>query len=179
MKTTGVLLILAISGGMAVSVQGQVLDGARLTTPEWMRVDRSAHSVSLEITAAQTGSNNGWNLNGHAHGEVAIVVPAGYEIFIVFRNADRRRPHVISIGSPPGDGQDVLEPGGRPAHDGPGSMSNRMAGATGPGETDLVALRADRPGEYAIKCAVPGHQDAGMWLRLEVSEQGAAGLTVR
>ena len=45
---------------------------------EWIRTDTAARTVTLDLVAGQDGTNGGWNFNGHANGDVTVVVPEGF-----------------------------------------------------------------------------------------------------
>ena len=45
------------------------------------------------------------------------------------------------------------------------------------GENDAVTFTADKAGEYALICYVPGHAAAGMWINFTVADGGTAGVT--
>jgi hypothetical protein len=62
---------------------------ASLSVPDWMSVDEAGMTVTLEIVAGKDDSNNRWNFNGYSRGNGTIVVPAGYNVVINFRNDDR------------------------------------------------------------------------------------------
>ena len=74
---------------------------ASLSVPDWMSVDEAGKTVTLEIIAGKDDSNNRWNFNGYSRGNGTIVVPAGYDVVINFRNDDPNIAHSICVDSGP------------------------------------------------------------------------------
>ncbi len=76
---------------------------AGLSVPDWMSVDEAGKTVTLEIVAGKDDSNNRWNFNGYSRGNGTIVVPAGYNVVINFRNDDPNIAHSIGVDSGTGN----------------------------------------------------------------------------
>lgn len=149
---------------------------AELTMPDWITVDEDAQTVTIDLVAGQTDANNKWNYNGHANGDVTVVVPQGYEVTMNFSNQDQLQPHSVAVMSGMGtwpaqftDPQPVFE----------GAMSSNptdMQGATMAGESETITFTASEAGDYALVCLVPAHALTGMWIGFRVSADGSAGL---
>jgi sulfocyanin len=148
-----------------------------LMMPDWMTVDASASTATIELVAGMTDANNSWNFNGYYGGNAAIVVPAGYTVTVNFSNRDPVNPHSVGIdadtsGTWPAmfqDPQAVFE----------GAMSSNptsMAEATLPGASETLTFVADAAGEYTMVCYIPAHAATGMWIYLRVSAEGDAGV---
>ena len=163
----------------AESTAGDRATPTEMTMPDWIQVDRTASTATLEVVAGKTDANNSWNFNGYADGEVVVVVPVDYEITVDFRNADQVVAHSLGIDekrtSWPAtfdDPQPVFE----------GAMTESptsMSGATQPGESETLVFTADEAGEYTMVCYIPGHASAGMWIYFTVSAEGEAGMRKR
>lgn len=59
-----------------------------------------------------------------------------------------------------------------------GASSPDPTTGIGPGKTQTFAFVAGKVGTYALVCAVPGHEAAGMWDTLKVARGGTASITI-
>lgn len=167
------------AGASEGAAAGQQQAARELTMPDWMQVDRSARTATLEIVAGKTDANNSWNFNGYADGEVEVVVPVDFEITVDFRNADQVMAHSLGIDelqeSWPATFQNP-----RPVFQGAITSSpTTMDGATQPGQSEIIVFTADSAGEYAMVCYIPAHASQGMWIYFTVSPDGEAGMRKR
>lgn len=148
--------------------------GPQQELPDWMQVDDSNQTVSMEVIAAKTSANSNWNFNGYASGDATITVPRGYEITIEFSNEDPAVAHSLGIDELM-DRWPATFKAPEPVFEGaittnPTSMSR----ATAPGSSETINFTADQAGEYAMVCYIPGHATAGMWIHFNVSSDGSA-----
>lgn len=144
--------------------------------PSWMSVDHEAKTVTMDIVAGKTDAYNHWNFNGYAKGEATVVVPVGYTVTINFKNDDPVMVHSLGIG-PLEDTFPAMFTDVKPAFE--GAMSSNptdMTNATKPGASETLTFTADKAGDYAMICLIPGHAMAGMWIKFSVSADGQAGL---
>jgi uncharacterized cupredoxin-like copper-binding protein len=146
---------------------------AGLTTPGWMLVDATNQTVELEIAAGSDAVNNYWNFNGLYAGNGSITVPQGYTVTINFANADPAQPHSVGIGESM-DTYPAMFENPQPAF--AGAISPDATTGTAPGGTATVTFTADRAGEFAMICYVPGHAVAGMVIPFIVSADGSSGV---
>ncbi len=151
--------------------------GAQQGLPDWMQVNDSNQTVAMEVVAARTSANSNWNFNGYANGNATITVPRGYEITIEFSNEDPAVAHSLGIDELM-DRWPATFKAPEPVFEGaittnPTSMSR----ATAPGSSETITFTADRAGEYAMVCYIPGHATAGMWIHFNVSSDGTAGFS--
>ncbi|MGH7566271.1 MAG: sulfocyanin-like copper-binding protein, partial [Gemmatimonadota bacterium] len=72
-------------------------DMGAISTPEWMTVDPTAKTVTMDIQAGGSDVNNYWNYNGLYAGHGSFTVPQGYAVTINFTNADPTQPHSLGI----------------------------------------------------------------------------------
>jgi FtsP/CotA-like multicopper oxidase with cupredoxin domain len=140
--------------------------------PSWFRV--SGNQVEMDVVAGATPAGNYWNFNGARNGEMTITVPQGAQVTLRFRNDDPAMVHSIGVaqhtGAPP------PQPATDPVFSGAITPdAGSPTDATKTGEMETITFTADRPGEYALYCYVPGHAAAGMWVRFNVG--GTAGVT--
>jgi sulfocyanin len=162
----------AMQGGGS---QGSASMG-ELTVPDWMKVDKSDKTVTMDISAGESQANNGWNYNGYFNGDATIVVPEGYKVTINFHNKDQANPHSLAISTdkPPFPATFQEAHLAFPGAETPGSM--QMNTATQPGQSATVTFTADKAGEYVMLCHVPAHATTGMWIHFNVSSSGDVGL---
>ena len=145
---------------------------------DWLRVDDAAKTVALDIVAGKDATNNSWNFNGGANGSATITVPTGYTVTISFSNNDPNMAHSLGVVAKPA-GAWSATPTPTPAFAGaisanPTSMTDAATKAKPP---ETLSFTADKAGEYAMACFVPGHAAAGMWINFTVTDGGTAGVT--
>jgi sulfocyanin len=146
-----------------------------MTMPDWYKKDDATKTVSLTITAGATDANNHWNFNGGTHGSIAITVPEGYTVKIHFQNDDPAMAHSMGIVAETSGFGASMDP--TPAF--PGAITTNptsMTDATLPGKSEDVSFAADKAGNYAMVCFIPGHAATGMYLLFNVSSDGSAGV---
>jgi sulfocyanin len=148
----------------------------QLSVPNWMKVDKSAKTVTMDITAGESQADNGWNYNGYYNGDATIVVPEGYKVTINFHNKDQANPHSLAISTdkPPFPATFQEAHLAFKGAETPGSM--QMNTATQPGQSATVTFTADKAGQYVMLCHVPAHATTGMWIHFNVSSNGDVGL---
>ena len=145
-----------------------------LTMPSWMLVDEAAQTVQLEISAGSEPVNNYWNYNGLYAGNGSITVPQGYAVTINLVNADPAQPHSLGIGERM-DAYPAMFENPEPVF--AGAMTPDATTGTAPQGTASITFTADRAGEFAMICYVPGHAVAGMVIPFNVSADGQAGVS--
>jgi len=161
-KTPGILGCLLLAATQAAAAQSPA-------TPQidcnWLTVDTTAKTATLQLTAGLTQLNGGLNFNGFNDGKLTLTVPANWTVVIQFTNKDPNLPHsaeIVDTTKPMPVGP--VEP---PAF--PKAMTSRLMLGLGTGVSDTMRFVASKPGSYMIFCGVPGHGLAGMWIRLKVS----------
>ena len=148
---------------------------ASLSVPDWMSVDEAGMTVTLEIVAGKDDSNNRWNFNGYSRGNGTIVVPAGYNVVINFRNDDPNIAHSIGVDSGSGNFPATFQ-NPEPVFAGAiSSSATSMQEATQPGASESISFTADAAGAYSLICYIPAHAATGMWINFTVSADGAVG----
>lgn len=145
---------------------------AALTTPvddsivvnTFLAFNPAARMVWIDLIAGLDGANGSLNFNGGHGGSHTVTVPEGWRVEVRIANRDQDLAHsavvVRQIDPIP-----VLAP---PAAF-PGSFSIALEEGLVEGRSDVFRFSADRVGRYMLMCAVPGHAQSGMWLRLDVS----------
>ena len=143
-----------------------------LSTPSWMVVNGNA--VTLDIQAGSEATNNHWNFNGLYAGNGSITVPQGATVTINFTNVDPAQPHSLGIGEPM-EAYPAMFDNPQPAF--AGAMTPDPATGTAPQGSATITFTADRAGDFAMICYVPGHAVAGMVIPFIVSAGGSAGVS--
>ncbi|HVE78872.1 MAG TPA: sulfocyanin-like copper-binding protein [Gemmatimonadaceae bacterium] len=128
---------------------------------EFLRYHIASRTAELRIVSGYNGANEGLNLNGGARGDQTVVVPAGWTIRLLFVNSDGEQPHSAIVAA--GD-----QPAGTLRAAFPGAAAAARA-ELGEGEAAEVRFAAARSGSYVVACGIPGHAQAGEWIRLRVS----------
>lgn len=148
------------------------MDSGAMSTPDWMTVDATAQTVTMDIRAGSTDVNNYWNYNGMYAGNGSISVPQGYSVTINFTNADPTQPHSLGI--------DETQESWPATFDAPepafaGAMTPDPLAGTAPNGTASITFVASAAGDYTMVCYVPGHAVAGMHIPFLVTEGGTPG----
>jgi sulfocyanin len=146
--------------------------GGAMSVPEWMTIDETARTVTMEIHAGASDVNNYWNFNGLYAGHGSISVPQGYSVTINFTNADPTQPHSLGI--------DEAQESWPATFDAPepafaGAITPDATVGTAPGGTASITFTADAAGDYTMVCYVPGHAVAGMHIPFVVTDSGTPG----
>ncbi len=134
-----------------------------LSSGEFLAYNPARHTVRLRAVAGHNGVNESLNFNGAIRGSRTVVVPLGWSVDVEFRQEDEALAHsalVAALHDPmPVDAPPPAFAGG---------ATRRTTEGIIQGGTDAFAFAADRAGRYVIQCGVPGHAQAGMWIRLVV-----------
>lgn len=124
----------------------------------WLRFDKATKSASLDITAAKTDDNAGFNYNGYSNGAMTVTVPIDWHVNITFTNNSTSMSHSLVIVTY----SDHTSTGKfRPAFS--GATTSRPEGGITSGQVQHFTFIADKEGKYAFVCAVPGHAAEGLW----------------
>ena len=138
--------------------------GALAGTPSparFLRVDAPARTADVTLIAAYDGTNNGFNFDGYARGQLLWTVPLGWRVRVTCTNRGAL-PHSCAVVR------------------GPRSATLAFRGAASPqpstglleGRTATFAFRATRVGVFRFACLVPGHEEARMYDVLKVVRRG-------
>ena len=158
------------------AVESTVTDPMVVLVADWLQADSAAKTVTLDVTAGKDASNNYWNFNGYANGNLTITVPEGYEVTINFLNNDPNTAHSIGVTQRP-TGPFSAMPIPTPVF--PGGMSSNptaMTDATKTGVTETITFTAATAGDYAMACFILGHATSGMWINFRVGQGSASGV---
>jgi len=135
----------------------------------FMSYDAASKTVSLDVIAALTSQQGGFNFNGGSNGSQTITVPQGWSVRMHVKNVDAI-PHsaiVIADQHPLPNAPDTPAiPRAYSAH-----VNDGLAPQNG---SDEVDFRVSKAGDFLIYCGVPGHGPSGMFIKLVVSPTAAA-----
>lgn len=130
--------------------------------------DAAAKKAVVQVIAADTSNNAGFNFDGYAKGQANFVVPVGWTISLEFSNKSATphdmaltanlNPHVAPI-APTGAESPIAIPG-------PTTITHGLTATDG---TIVAGFSSNAAGKYYLVCGVPGHIAAGMWDYLTVS----------
>lgn len=161
----GLLAWLPLSAGLAAGpLAAQTID------PAWMQADSAAKRVSIALVAGTPGVNGGLNFNGFTNGGLTFIVPAGWQVVMVFGNLDRALTHSFEVISP----RTPLPIQAVPPTITGAASKEQLLGLASTAPPESVRFTAIPAGDYLIYCAVPGHGMAGMWVRLKVDPTAKA-----
>ncbi|GAC1437677.1 MAG: hypothetical protein NVSMB65_12000 [Chloroflexota bacterium] len=141
------------------------------TPSRWMSVDTARQRVHLIIVAAYDATLGGFNFNGHGNGTLVVSIPVGWGVEVTFSNHSAV-PHSALV-TPYAQRNRVT--GFMVAF--PGASSPHPTAGITTGAEQRFHFTAVRAGRYALVCAVPGHEQAGMWDTFVVSVGGSPRLT--
>jgi sulfocyanin len=142
------------------------------TTSRWLAWNAATHTATLTLIANYNNTLGGFNFNGYGDGKMAITVPVGAHVDVHFSNKGSI-PHSAFI-TPWSDRTSTS--GFATAFKG-ASTANPTSGTTA-GTTQTFSFVASKAGKYALVCAVPGHETAGMWDVFMVTSGGTPSVTV-
>jgi sulfocyanin len=135
----------------------------------WYALGKEPKTLDLNITTE--ASDNPMNFNGYTKGALKITVPVGWKVNITYTN---KQPVAHSVGVVPWDQRE------NPS----GQFTEAFSGSIGPKdkfETGVTAnqpynfsFTADKAGQYAMVCGVPGHAAGGMWDEFDVDAKAKA-----
>ena len=155
----GTLLLALGSAPLAAQAATPAVD------PGWLRADTAAHTAALTLVAGLTPANGGMNFNGFGGGKLTVTVPVGWTVTLHYKNQDQILPHSVEV-IPAG----AAVPLGPVTPAFPRAATKALDQGVPPGSGEDVRFVPTKAGAYVIFCAVPGHGQAGMWIRLTVSD---------
>lgn len=122
----------------------------------------SAQAVTLDIVGSQRGSSNSFNFNGYSNGDMVIKIPAGWKVTVHYTVQGSLAHSAIIAPWSQRQASSFTKAF-------PGSaMPDYRSGITSGDPPATFSFTASSAGKYAIVCAVPGHDDLGMWDELDV-----------
>ena len=136
---------------------------AQSALPDWIRVDSAGRTVDLDLAARPGGADGGATLNGHARGDVQLVVPLGWTVHWTWVNQDSTQAHSLVVMT---EREKLPAEAARPAFD--NAYTRQPSAGLAPGRRDVTTFVADQAGWYWMLCGVPGHALKGEWIGFRV-----------
>jgi hypothetical protein len=140
--------------------------------PKWLNWSAGTHTAKLTLIANYNNSLSGYNFNGYGNGKMTVTVPAGAHVQVTFENKSAVLTHSFLIT--PYDKRNSTGTYPLAFH---GASSTNPTTGTNKGTIEHHSFVAGKVGKYAIVCALPGHEPAGMWDVLVVKSGGSATIT--
>jgi sulfocyanin len=160
-------VLLAAAGLLLATAIARAADTS--APPSWLKSDAAAKTAEFDVVAAFNENNSNWNFNGYHTGNATILVPPGWTVQVPFRNQEEEVPHSVVVITDPGDVEQYPSETGEETAAFPGAHTASPVEGTQKGQSTAFTFRADRPGDYLWYCGVPGHGNAGMWIRFRVT----------
>lgn len=161
-------LLAGCSGSAAPATRSTAAGPKRPAPQQFLRVSAARHSVALTLIAGDGRSNNGFNFDGYGRGELLVRVPRGWRMLVRCTNKSTLRN---SCGVVSGPNPTALAFTGA-------STPDPTVGLGG-GESAAFAFTPTRPGIYRLASLVPGHEQARMYVVLEVTRGGRPSISAR
>ena len=163
--TIGVMMLIVTGradGSAQDSSHGSQSNSTRIT--DFLSYDGPKRLVYLYLHAGLRGDNGGMSFNGTHNGVQTIVIPRGWRVDAVLANDDNALPHSVIVIP---DTDPIPRVATVAAFTGAAS-DNAVEGTT-IGERSRFTFTVDSSGKFLLLCGVPGHGQAGMYVRLLVS----------
>ena len=165
-RVGGLAAVLALSLVAAASADEPLV-------PSWMKIEKSARLVRLNIVAGWNANNGALNYNGYFSGDMTVVVPVAWTIDLVFKNTDAMLPHSLVV-TRPFKSDEMPDLAGVDQVAIPRAYTNDPDKGIPSTKTDTVRFIAKDAGEFYFFCGAPGHGHGGMWTRLKVDPAAEA-----
>jgi sulfocyanin len=127
-----------------------------------LSIDSAARAVTVNLVAGE-GAAPGLNFDGYSNGALVIRVPLGWTVHMTLVNDSSLLPHsalVVPWSERQAGSFTPAFPGA--------AASDYTVGIAKGAPPQQFSFTADKAGQYAVVCGVPGHDAAGMWDELDV-----------
>jgi sulfocyanin len=152
--------LLAACGGSNPSSDQSGSPESRCTTQsstatQYMTADSSGKGVTVVLDMT------GFNYDGFSNGQMTVCVPQGWKVTMQCNNK-ATVPHSCAVVASQSSTSPAFS----------GAQTKNPTTGLQPGDSQSFTFTADQTGQYRIVCLVPGHEDAGMWIRFNVTTAG-------
>jgi sulfocyanin len=127
----------------------------------YLQSNPAAKTVTLQLVAAATDAQGGFNFNGYSNGALKVTVPTGWTVTVQCSNQGAV-PHSCAIVHGAADTKPAF----------PNAASPNPTVGLEKGQQASFTFQASQAGNYRIVCLVPGHEQSGMWDTFVVSASG-------
>jgi Sulfocyanin (SoxE) domain len=124
----------------------------------WLSYDSVQRTATITVVPAYDNAYGGFNFNGYAKGQVAVIVPVGLRVAVRCANTGQGGRHSCAIVRGAG--------ATRPAF--LRASSPHPVSGLAPGRTASFSFLTRALGVYRIASLVPNDERAGMWDVLEI-----------
>jgi len=125
-------------------------------------IDAANKSATINLVGSEGNAAYGMNFNNFAKGGMVVRVPLGWSVTVSLVVNSNLKHSAEIVPWAQREGEDFT-----PSF--AGSDPKDAAVGIGKGAPKVeYTFRADRTGQYAVVCAVPGHAEAGMWDEFDV-----------
>jgi alcohol dehydrogenase (cytochrome c) len=134
----------------------------------YLYVNAAQKKTVMQVVAAATPTDGGFNFDGYDKGQANFVLPVGWSATLEFSNKSAT-PHDVALTKSLSVPLTAVAPRGGFAPiavPGPTMLANGVSASSG---TLTQSLSSNAPGRYYLVCGVPGHVQAGMWDYFTVS----------
>lgn len=138
--------------------------GGSPTSSKWISYHASSKTADVTLKA---GLNGGFDFNGYSKGKMTVTVPKGWTVDVTFTNEASVNHSAEIVPYSQLKSSSTFTPAFSGA-----STPNPTTG-TSKGVTQNFTFTASKSGKYGIVCAVPGHDDLGMWDTFVVSSSAS------
>lgn len=128
---------------------------------QWLVAEPAAHSVQITLVAGYDSTFAGFNFDGYGKGRLIFSVPQGWRVTVHCVNHGGTY-HSCSLVRGALSGTIVF----------PGATSPNPGTGLAPGASSTFTFVAERTGAYRFVSLVPGQEEAGMWVVLQVTRGG-------
>lgn len=133
----------------------------------FFHADAAHRTARLTLVAGYDGSNNGFNFDGYARGQMLVTVPSGWRVVIHCENRGPLRNSCAVVRG----ASDVLAF--------PGAQTRMPKLGLEEGDSATFSFLAGRAGAYRLVSLVAGHALARQWAVLKVVRRGHASIAAR
>jgi sulfocyanin len=162
-----------MAGAATLAIPAFSASAAPTRAPHWLVWNAKTHTATLTLIAGYNNNIGGFNFNGYGNGKMTITVPNGAHVNVVFSN-DSALPH-SALFTPLNKRNST----GRYPLAFKGATSPNATNGVAKGKTQKFSFVANKAGSYALVCAVPGHEAAGMWDTFVVAKKGNASIAFK
>jgi Sulfocyanin (SoxE) domain len=123
-----------------------------LRLADWLSYRGVRKAAAITVIPAYNNSYQGFNLNGYAKGEVAVIVPVGWAVTVRCLNTGLDGRHSCAIVRGPNATHPALA-----------RASSEPLHGLAHGPSASFSFFTKEPAVYRIASLVPGQQQSGMW----------------
>ncbi|GMA52273.1 hypothetical protein GCM10025857_36300 [Alicyclobacillus contaminans] len=138
-------------------------------TAAWYALDKAPKTLDLSITS--NNGDNPMNFNGYSKGALKITVPVGWTLKVTYTN---QQTTAHSVGFVPFSERESPNGSFTPAFRGSTGPADKFQAGVPENQPYSFSFVADKAGQYAMVCGIPGHAAGGMWDEFDVDAKASA-----